>query len=128
MNGEGVSYGASYRIVAPDSILALGWTGASRLAGAPGCGQAHGLANSIGLGTAGGCYMRSLMDPSRRTEHQCRYLDMAGENGLDVDEFLNLSVPLSNDQNNWLFFHGQYQRSLIFYDYQTNHWMTVETC
>ena len=47
-------------------------------------------------------------------------------NGLDVDEFLNHPSLYQNDQNNWLFFHGQGRGSLIFYDYQTNHWMSVD--
>ena len=127
MNGEGVSYGASYRIVAPDSILALGWTGANRITGAPGWWTSPWFGEFYRVGDSGWMLHAEL-----------GWIFAAGQNtnaGIWIWlekmgwMWTNSSIyPFlyQNDQNNWLFFHGQGRGSLIFYDYQTNHWMSVD--
>ena len=126
INAEGVAYGSTRYLEIDDNAYSPGWANASPLLGADGWWTSPWF---------GEFYVAD--DSGWLTHGELGWLFTMGErtNGIWIWReklgwmWTNPSIyPFlyRNDSGSWLFFHGKANRLLIFYDYQTNHWMSVD--
>ena len=127
INGEGVSYGASYRVNVPKSILSMNWTDSTALPSTPGWWNSPWLGEFFRLNDSDWIFHAELGWVYLVTKNKVGGVWLWQEKLGWVWTNSNLYPFLfSSSSNRWIFFHGQSKGNLILYDYEASNWVTVE--
>jgi hypothetical protein len=127
INGEGVSYGTSYRINVPKSILSMNWTESTALPSTPGWWDSPWLGEFFRVNDSDWIFHAELgwvyLVTKNKTGGVWLWQETLGWVWTNSKLYPFL---YSGKSNRWIFFHGQSRGNLILYDYEASNWLAVE--